>query len=105
MIGQVPACVDYYSKNNNRVLLVLREFVVVSESILHQSFQRKQVRVRVFGQNSSHGVSQLEQVFSVLPARTSRAGDLVCDLLQWGGAEVVWVVLRADVKQCLAGRR
>lgn len=79
--------------------------MVVSESLLHQSFQRKQVRVCVLGQNSPHGVSQLEQVLSVPPTRTGRAGDLVSYLLQGGGAEVVWVVLRADVKQRLVGRR
>lgn len=79
--------------------------MAISESLLHQSFQRKQVRVRVLWQNSSHGVSQLEQVLRVLPTGTSGAGDLVGYLLQRGGAEVVWVVLGADVKQRLAGRR
>lgn len=79
--------------------------MVISESLLHQSFQRKQVCVRVLGQNSSHSVSQLEQVLGVPPTGTSRAGDLVSYLLQGGGAKVVWVVLRADVKQRLARRR
>lgn len=88
--------------NNNQVLSVF--WKVVAKSLLHQSFQRKQVCVCVLGQNSSHSVSQLEQVLGVPPTGTSRAGDLVSDVLQGGGAEVVWVILRADVKQRLAGR-
>lgn len=79
--------------------------MAAGESLLHQRLQREQVRVRVLGQDSSHGVSQLKQVLCVLSAGTGGAGDLVGYLLQGGGAEVVGVVLRADVEQRLAGGR
>lgn len=59
----------------------------------------------VLGQNTPHSISQLKQVLGVLAAWTSRADDLVGYLLQRGGAEVVWIVLRANVKQRLVGRR
>lgn len=58
----------------------------------------------VLGQNGSHSISQLKQVLSVFPARTGRADDLIGYLLQRCGAEVVWIVLRANVKQRLAGQ-
>ncbi len=60
--------------------------------------------VRVFRQNCPHSISQLKQVLSILPAWTGRADNLVGYLLQRGGAEVVWIVLRANVEQRLVGR-
>lgn len=61
--------------------------------------------VRVLRQNCPHGISQLKQVLRVLPTRAGRGDNLVCYLLQRGGAEVVWIVVGADVEQYLAGRR
>lgn len=60
--------------------------------------------VRVLGQKSPHGVSQLKQVLRIFPAWTGRVDDLVGDLLQGCGAEVVGIVLGADVDQRLAWR-
>lgn len=60
--------------------------------------------VRVLRQNRPYSISQLKQVLCVLPALTGGVDDLVGYLLQRGGAEVVRIVVRADVEQRLVGR-
>lgn len=62
------------------------------------------MRVQVLWQNCPHSISQLKQVLCVSATWAGGVDYLVGNLLQRSRAEVVWIVLRANVEQCLAGR-